>query len=296
MPDHPLVSVVVPVHNGARTLGRTLESLLRQSLDDFEVIIVDDGSEDDTAKVVASFDDDRLEFMRQQNCGVSSARNTGAVRAHGEFLTFLDCDDEVDEDWLETMTAPLTSDRSRVMSTCGARKVHADGTTELLSPRNMGPAYEGLEGQFNAGTFCLRTELFAEVGGYEESLRFGENAELALRLSGSSQIRKSSVAVVRRPLVTWHVRPRRRYDESVMLHSAEYMLEQHSGALHLDRRLLADHHAIAAVNAARLGKWSLARRHCWSAARAHPTLRHGGRLVASMAPRLAERYWTREPR
>ncbi|HVC12783.1 MAG TPA: glycosyltransferase family A protein, partial [Burkholderiales bacterium] len=88
----PSFSVVIPVYNGAGTIGRSIESVLAQTYPASELIIVDDGSTDDTARVVASFGR-RVVSLPQANAGVSAARNNGAQRAAGEWLAFLDADD-----------------------------------------------------------------------------------------------------------------------------------------------------------------------------------------------------------
>ena len=88
----PTFSVVIPVHNGAGTVARAIESVLGQTYAASELIVVDDGSTDDTARVLADFGG-RIVHLRQANAGVSAARNIGAQRAKGEWLAFLDADD-----------------------------------------------------------------------------------------------------------------------------------------------------------------------------------------------------------
>jgi glycosyltransferase involved in cell wall biosynthesis len=89
--DHPLVSVIIPVYNGGRYLRAALESVFAQTYRPFEVIVVDDGSADDSGVIAQSFSDVR--YIRQANQGVAAARNTGIEAALGEFLAFLDQDD-----------------------------------------------------------------------------------------------------------------------------------------------------------------------------------------------------------
>jgi len=91
----PKVSVVIPSYNYARFLGRTIESLQAQSLPNWEAIIVDDGSTDDTDKVAADLlkKDPRIVYVRQQNAGTSAAKNVGIRHARGDYIVFLDADD-----------------------------------------------------------------------------------------------------------------------------------------------------------------------------------------------------------
>jgi len=106
----PMVSVVVPVFRTEPYLRDCLASLLGQTLTDFEVIVVDDGSPGDVAGTLApAADDRRVRLVRHDtNRGVAQARNTGARAARGRFLSFVDADDEVDPRVLEIMTAAAT--------------------------------------------------------------------------------------------------------------------------------------------------------------------------------------------
>ncbi|MGE4442883.1 MAG: glycosyltransferase family 2 protein [Desulfomicrobium sp.] len=95
------VSVIIPTHNRADVLGRAIASVLGQTWADFELIVVDDGSTDATATVLAEFDDPRLTGMRQENKGVSAARNRGIAASRGRLIALLDSDDTWMPDKLE---------------------------------------------------------------------------------------------------------------------------------------------------------------------------------------------------
>jgi glycosyltransferase involved in cell wall biosynthesis len=95
------VSVIIPTHNRAEVLGRAIASVLGQTWADFQIIVVDDGSTDATARVLAEFDDPRLTGMHQENKGVSSARNQGIAASNGRLIALLDSDDYWMPDKLE---------------------------------------------------------------------------------------------------------------------------------------------------------------------------------------------------
>lgn len=97
-----MISVVIPLYNKATSISSTLECVLNQNFTDWEVVVVDDGSTDDSANIVSSMGDSRIRLIRQPNAGVSAARNRGAIEAEGEFIAFLDADDEWDKYYLAT--------------------------------------------------------------------------------------------------------------------------------------------------------------------------------------------------
>lgn len=88
-----MISVVIPLYNKGKSIAQTLECVLNQTFQDFEVIVVDDGSKDNSAAIVAQFTDTRIHLIRQENGGVSAARNRGIEEAQGEYVAFLDADD-----------------------------------------------------------------------------------------------------------------------------------------------------------------------------------------------------------
>ena len=99
-----MISSVTPTYNRADTLGRAIDSVLRQTCPDWELIVVDDGSTDETTAVLASYTDERIHvFRHERNRGATAAKNTGLDRMRGEWFTILDSDDEMMADALEVM-------------------------------------------------------------------------------------------------------------------------------------------------------------------------------------------------
>jgi len=111
----PLISVIIPTHNRANLLPRAIRSVLQQTFGDFEVIIVDDASDDNTEAVIKQFRDSRVRYIRQTHTmGGSASRNTGIREARGDYIAFLDDDDEYLPDKLALMLQALRSSSDKV--------------------------------------------------------------------------------------------------------------------------------------------------------------------------------------
>lgn len=103
-----MISVVIPLYNKRDSIARTIESVLKQTFTDFEIIVVDDGSKDGSSEIVRSFEDERIKIIQQENAGVAAARNRGIKASNGEFVALLDGDDEWLPDFLSTQMALAT--------------------------------------------------------------------------------------------------------------------------------------------------------------------------------------------
>ncbi|MFC3904068.1 glycosyltransferase family 2 protein [Clostridium disporicum] len=99
-----MFSIIIPLYNKEKYIKETIKSVLNQSVQGFEIIVVDDGSQDDGLKIVKNIDDDRIKIIKQKNKGVSVARNNGIRNAKYEYIAFLDADDLWEEDFLESIS------------------------------------------------------------------------------------------------------------------------------------------------------------------------------------------------
>jgi len=185
----PLVSVVVPAYNAAATIFSTLARLNRQSFPDFEVIVVDDGSTDETLSVAqaAAIQDPRIWLIRKLNGGVSSARNAGLAAATGLWTLFLDADDWLDDDFLTRMLAALSAQPGSRVARCRHARVGPSGA-QMAGPENdpdQEHFFETLARRATGATHAYLTEtaLVREVGGFDETLRICEDWDLWQRIA-----------------------------------------------------------------------------------------------------------------
>ncbi len=110
------VSIIVPMHNGEKFIADAIHSVLAQTYQNFELIIVDDGSTDNGCAVVEEFEDERIQLIRKEDGGVSAGRNCGLDHAQGEFVSFLDADDAYDPQYLEKLINAVGEDDCAVCS------------------------------------------------------------------------------------------------------------------------------------------------------------------------------------
>ncbi len=194
LPDETLVSVVIPVFNVGAYVARTVQSLLAQSHRRWQAIVIDDGSSDDTAAQIETFDDERIRLIRQANAGVSAARNRGIAVAEGAALLFLDGDDWLAPDALSRMLAALLPRPDAVAAYGAFCFVSEDGRRVVHSKRGPFPAGDIVERLLvenlfaNGGHMLLRADAATRLGGFRSDLRFGEDWEYWCRLALSGAV------------------------------------------------------------------------------------------------------------
>ncbi len=189
----PQVSVIVPLYNKRGTVGRTIRSVLGQTVKHFEVIVVDDGSTDGSIGEVSAFSDARLRLIAQQNAGPGAARNTGARAARGAVYAFLDADDEWDATFLLHGLSALRAHPKCAAYACGydsgAWSHVAPGRLERIigSAKSHGPPSNDAAGELlfdllnalHSSAVLVRGDVFHQLGGfYEDGCRWGEDSYL----------------------------------------------------------------------------------------------------------------------
>lgn len=164
----PVFSVIIPAYNSGEFIANALESVLLQGFQDFEIIVVDDGSTDITKQVIEQFrkKDERIRYYYQENQGVSVARNAGIAKAVGEYIAFLDSDDTLEPVFLETMYSYIrTSPGDLYYSGCYCRR---EGKIVRKIPEDFevgDPLLHVLRGGnlANVGCWCIRRTFLSEI-------------------------------------------------------------------------------------------------------------------------------------
>jgi glycosyltransferase involved in cell wall biosynthesis len=164
------VSTIIPVYNGAATVGAAIDSALAQDFDGQEIIVVNDGSTDDTAQILAAYGS-RIRVITQENRGLAAARNAGCAIAKGEYLAFLDADDEWFARKLEYAVEALESSRRSVLAFSDHVSINDEGTAKIVRHPEASP---GLKDLLTGGwgilpsTVVMCRSVFERCGGFCE--------------------------------------------------------------------------------------------------------------------------------
>ncbi len=184
----PLISVIIPVSNGERTIKETIDSVLNQTFLDFELIVINDGSQDLTLKIVSSILDPRLKVFSYPNAGLAATRNRGISHASGEYISFIDADDLWTPDKLEAQFKALQANPQAAVAYSWTDWIDESG--QFLRPGGHisvnGDVFATLlvrDFVESGSNPLIRAEALAEVGGFDESLPAVEDWDMWLRLA-----------------------------------------------------------------------------------------------------------------
>lgn len=184
------ISVVIPLFNKQDSINETIESVLKQTFSDYELLIIDDGSTDDSLKLIEKITDSRIKVYSKENGGVSDTRNFGIGKAQGEFVFLLDADDIIKADCLETLyeLSMLFPEESVF---CGNFDITESNTTVRASVcqiPSIAIVKEPLKELWKGGIFLrtgnmlVRSECFKVVGGFDTQFSYYEDMDHILNL------------------------------------------------------------------------------------------------------------------
>lgn len=208
-----MISIIIPLYNKEASIATALRGVLAQTYQDFEVVVVDDGSTDGGAAVVETFEDPRIRLIRQENAGVSAARNRGIAEARGEHVAFLDADDEWMPEYLETQHK-LTEKYSHCDVFVTNYEFHnEDGVVTKTTINNLSFATEDgvFENYFEVAiastppicsiSIMMRIEIIRSIGGFPVGVTLGEDLLTWARLAC-----KYRIAYTKKPLAIYNFR------------------------------------------------------------------------------------------
>jgi glycosyltransferase involved in cell wall biosynthesis len=204
-------SVIIPLYNKAEYILRALKSVLSQSYDNFEIIVVNDGSTDAGAGIVEAIENPKIKLITQKNSGVSVARNKGAENANYNYLAFLDGDDTWDVNFLEQIKNLILEFPDAGIYGTNNRFLYPNGYEfyekfdELFKGRQSGilEDYFGLfaeihKSPFSNSNLCIPKKIYEEFGGYKRGVKLTEDSDLWCRIAFQYKI-----AFTKLPLATY---------------------------------------------------------------------------------------------
>lgn len=296
-------SVIVPAHNSEGTIGRAIASVLEQTCDGWELIVVDDGSTDETLlrAGAAALGDPRVTLLSQRNAGAARARNLGAGQAVGEWLVFLDADDALESGYLRRIEQAAREDEGLAVVGMNGLKAYPDGSQRPAYPGSA-PVEITLADQITQSrltvTSALRRDVFEALGGFRDT--YAEDYDLWLRvLAAGHRAFRIPELLVRYDATRADAKSRTREPEiDSVVDSLDALL--HAGSLESDhvalaertlRRLRAERALVPVKAAVRSGQYGGARAAFWRHRNAMPgSLRRATVLaVVTVSPRLYRR-------
>lgn len=187
--NEPVISVVIPTYQRPQLLRRAIESVRNQSLKDFQLIVIDDGNDDQVLDLVEGYGDSRIMLIQHQACkGVSAARNTGIDAVISDLVCFLDDDDEFEQGYLATVFDVMVRSKQAGFAWCDIIKAYENEKGEVIKEKvcqiNDDPG-QSLSFVLRIGTgcgLCCRKSVLDVVGGFDTAFKLSEDRDLLLRM------------------------------------------------------------------------------------------------------------------
>lgn len=228
MNENILISIIIPVYNGEKYIADTIKSVIDQTYKNWELIIVDDGSTDNTAKVVEQFSDYRISYIKKNNTGVSDTRNVGANLAKGEILCFLDADDVWLPQNLEKKLSKLTKEQDSILVT--SPMYLWDERTDYQNCKIIGkPTFDEwkefreLRNTSIPSSVLMYKNYFLEAGMFDTKISTSADFDLVIRLRELGKF-----TYVNEPLLLYRCHPSQMHNNIALYkHDMIYILKKY---------------------------------------------------------------------
>ena len=182
-----MISVIIPLYNKEKSITTTLESVLAQTYTDYEVVVVDDGSTDNSANIVRKLSNEKIRFISQPNGGVSAARNTGIMAAKGEYVAFLDADDLWAPNYFETLAALIEDFPEAGLYSLGyveidGNEIPKSNSVTTTIERGMITQPWNKKYRVWTGSVAAKKERMIKIGLFDTRMTHGEDIDMWWRL------------------------------------------------------------------------------------------------------------------
>lgn len=289
-----MISIITPTYNRAHLLPRMINSVLNQTFNDWELIIVDDGSTDDTSQIVENLKDPRIKYFLKDNSGATASRNLGVKKARGDYIIFLDSDDEAKVNWLQKLSDAIVTQKTTVVC-CGLEKHdHRDKFVGVRLPENLGGLFDHTVASFLSGTILMKKEYFLEAGEYDVELTSGQHTEILMRLLPVFNKYCVRIENIYEPLVIIHLHQgeRIRHNFDAIYKGSEYILKKHENLFKKNKDKHYDYLSVAAMCAFKTNRVKEGKELGLKAFKLKPlNFTSIIRLIIGYAPIVRKKYW-----
>jgi glycosyltransferase involved in cell wall biosynthesis len=241
------ISVVIPLYNKEKSIKNTIRSVVAQTVTDFELLVINDGSTDTSREIVAGIHDSRIRIVDKPNGGISSSRNEGIMLARHDYIAFLDADDHWEPDFLETIKGLITDYPDADCYATGYACKYSNATLNVFGANKRGiirdffkQVYKGPV--MHSSSICVKKSTFTKVGYFNTTIRRGEDYDMWARLGRAACIaatpevkvwyrldaENSAMAAVHKPQVLWlyNIPPESYKDEDQKKYYRRYLHRQ----------------------------------------------------------------------
>lgn len=254
-----MVSIIVPIYNAESTLMRCLDSILRQTITDFEVLLINDGSTDGSENICLRYSsvDERFRFFSQKNSGVSKARNLGLFHSKGDWITFIDADDWIEPDMLEFLTTireenvdvvmggyVMNTQKKITYSVLTAERIYKNNFSSYALSTLIPEAssyYDGFKMSFGimanvCGKFVRKELLIKNQIQFDEKLKLGEDGLFWLKC----YIKAKNFIIVNKHIYHYEIMPTTanfKFRPNILKFNEHYITAYHSLVNNIDQRM-----------------------------------------------------------